>query len=189
MTTEEGLPFARMRLMPYFARRLLVSLQPSLLQPSLLLILAVLMFGSAASANAATTEGSPLSAQLQRLAGTLDVIVLGAVLNGALPPPGVAPIPPVYQPVPGLTVSARLASTGSKAVQRVTDRQGHARFQLAPGKYWTYVPSDAQAPGFSTVGAPVLMLPDGTPVLAWTEVSVPAYRQAASELRIIVPQP
>jgi hypothetical protein len=142
----------------------------------ILLTVSVLMLGTAASVNAATAPR--LAAQVQ-----------SATIGGAAPAGGTTTS--VYQPIPaGLPVSARVPSPGKRqTVQAMTDAQGKAAFQLSPGTYWVYIPQGAQAPGFSTAGAVTSTLPDGTPVVAWQQVSVPSGGQTLVSLTITFAQP
>lgn len=103
---------------------------------------------------------------------------------------GTATPAPSGTPVPGVTVEVRdVNDPDTVAAQQTTDDQGQAAFVLPPGDYWVDVPRGERADGFDLAHSIVAEMPNGTLVLSWTEVTVPADGGATATLTIITPLP
>jgi hypothetical protein len=109
------------------------------------------------------------TAHRQQGAATLVVRVQKRIVPGVAPAAGVTvPAPPAY-PV-GVGAAVRVvapAAPNAVVAEQATDAHGEARFSLAPGAYWVYVPAHDSVAGGAGGNGGAANLPDGQPVLAW----------------------
>jgi hypothetical protein len=161
----------------------------------LLVVLLLALLGAGAAAAWGQDAGevpvccgpSALEETMATLAVTVGVMGAG----GAPPARGMeAPAPQRLGVGAGLPVQA-LAHDGSGTViaQAVTDTDGKASLDVAPGQYWVVVPAAGGLPGMPGAGALVSQLPDGTRVFVSQEVSAGAGETVPVSLAIMIMLP
>jgi hypothetical protein len=92
--------------------------------------------------------------------------------RGAPPPPGAVSATPRTEPAHGATVRVIRQSDRQLVATGTTDVSGFTTLALAPDAYWFSVPWAREIPGRPGAPAVGANLPDGTPVMAWSAVSV-----------------
>jgi hypothetical protein len=107
----------------------------------------------------------------------------GGVARAGGEPGGLTDIGPAV----GAVVRVEASGTSEVVFQATAGADGRVQADLPPGAYWVFVPWSAEAPGLPGAQPAGMNLPDGRPVSAWTETTVPTGRAAEATLIIAIP--